>query len=468
MKKLIALLLAMTLLCACFAAAVAEEVPEGYPEIIKDADGNVIDLGGMEIEVTDWWSAADGSLPEANDAATEAQYEYRDWIQKTYNFKIIQRSDGDWAANPQNLLDFITSQGTQNRICIMRSDAVSAAMTGGLLYDLASLDCLDLTAPKWNAATVGLMTVGDAVYGVSTGKTEPREVVFFNKRLVEEAGIDPESIYDLQANNEWTWEKFEELVKQCTRDTDNDGVVDSYGMASSNDDLLRAAVSNNNGKFFDVVDGKYVCTVNSDETLEALNWGQHMVVTYGMPQPSPDSEWNWFFAAFKNGQAAFQVSQTYTVNENSDLWGMEDDFGMVAFPTGPKAEPGSYKSNANENVVVMPGFYDAERAWKIAFAYNLYTNDTPGYESDLDPEAWKPRFYNLFRDDRAVDETYAMLREPEHVSVQVSRNFGSDNDVLGQDFFWNISGGAVTVAEAVETKMPAWNAYLDAINRVGE
>ena len=466
MKKLGALFLSLMMLASIASIAFAAEVPEGYPALILDKDGKVVDLGGMEIIIADYWSAADGTPNPATDAATEAQYEYRDWIQETYNFKISQRGLSDWAGNPEAFLNFASTGGAENYMWILRPDCVATPMNSGLLYDLASLDCLDFENDnQFNDAITGLMSQGDKIFGTSFGPTEPRQVVFFNKRLVEEAGIDPESIYDLQKDNQWTWEAFTDLLQKCTRDTDNDGVIDSYGMASNTTDVFLAAVANNNGKFFDFVDGKYVCTAQSDETLEALNWAVATLQSYQMPQPA-DSEWNWFFPAFKNGQAAFSVIQSYSANVGSDLDGMVDDFGMVAFPTGPKAEAGAYKTVASENIHVMPNVYDADRAWKIAFAWRLWNAETPGYTEADDPTAWMNGYYNRFRDDRAVEETYAMLRDSTHVESAVSRLFGSDNDVLGQDFFWSLSGYSVTAAEAIETKMPAWQAYLDVANGI--
>lgn len=47
-------------------------------------------------------------------------------------------------------------------------------------------------------------------------KAEPRKGVFFNKRLLNDAGVDPEEIYDLQAKGEWTWEAFEALCEKLT------------------------------------------------------------------------------------------------------------------------------------------------------------------------------------------------------------------------------------------------------------
>lgn len=73
--------------------------------------------------------------------------------------------------------------------------------------------------------------------------------IYFNKRLLQEAGIDPESIYELQRNKEWTWDKFEELCQQVQKDTDNDGVIDQYAMTNFTSTLYSAAVISNGGQF---------------------------------------------------------------------------------------------------------------------------------------------------------------------------------------------------------------------------
>ena len=66
MKKLVALILSLALLCSC-GLSFAEEVPEGYPEIIKDANGNPIDLGGMSIVLYDYWSGTGDRKNEPSD-----------------------------------------------------------------------------------------------------------------------------------------------------------------------------------------------------------------------------------------------------------------------------------------------------------------------------------------------------------------------------------------------------------------
>ena len=57
---------------------------------------------------------------------------------------------------------------------------------------------------------------------------------------------------------------------------------------------------------------------------------------------------------------------------------MEDDFGFVCFPKGPNAT--DYRNCYTDNVYAIPACYDADKAWKIAFALNVYTDPVPGYE----------------------------------------------------------------------------------------
>jgi hypothetical protein len=104
--------------------------------------------------------------------------------------------------------------------------------------------------------------------------------------------------------------------------------------------------------------------------------------------------------------------------------------------------------------------YDEETAKKIQQIYDLYTNDTPGVDNET---GWIGNKYN-YTDERAVDETYAMLREPEHCRINNVTYLGTQNDVLGRSLLWALGGS--TPAELIEAGMPAWQARCDTFNGV--
>ena len=80
-----------------------------------------------------------------------------------------------------------------------------------------------------------------------------------------------------------------------------------------------------------------------------------------------DAAWDYTYTAFANGEAVFTCAESYKAGDWAD---MEDDFGFVCFPMGPRMD--HYVNYAQDNVFVIPSCYDAEKAWKIAFAFNLY------------------------------------------------------------------------------------------------
>ena len=67
---------------------------EGMAEVkIDPQTGEPFDLGGMEITIADWWTDPDAPLTTE---FQEAQKEYRDWLQETYNFTMVQKNYAGW------------------------------------------------------------------------------------------------------------------------------------------------------------------------------------------------------------------------------------------------------------------------------------------------------------------------------------------------------------------------------------
>lgn len=448
MKKLLALVLAALMLLAC-TAALAEEAE--YPEVVEG-----IDFGGKTIYIYDYWTASDERKTDPTEEE-QAQYDYRDWIMATYNCEIHQIAKGDWGSNVTELTNFCTAPDDTLCLYILPPDFVGGPMGNDLLASWSGCDLIDLSDEQWNAGDVNFMTKGGNVYGVATGHSEPRQCLYFNKRVLEEAGIDWNTIYDMQADGTWTWEAFETMLKQIQKDTDNDGVIDIYGMTGSNVDMYRVAVFGNGGSFFGFNDaGELTITAGSDETLEALAWSKDIWNTYGYQQPA-DGSWDYYKEAWKQGFCGFYMYQTYGgFNDNSEMSDMADEWGCVAFPVGPKGD--KYVHIISDNITVIPNVYDADTVNKLAYIYQLWTATTPGYD---DEDAWIGNKYN-FTDDRAVDETYAMLREADHSASDACLYIGSINDVEGQDFLWSLGGS--TPAELLEAKTPVWQGLIDTFN----
>ena len=444
MKKIIALVLAALML-------VGIAMAEGYPEKVEG-----IDFDGAEVQILDYWSG-DGARAENPTEEQQAQYDYRDWINATYNVNLHQLQGGDWGTCAEEMINFTSNPDGSYKIYIIEPGKVGSLVSKGYAAAIPTT-YIDIDSGDWNAAEIGFMTVGGELYGLYKGNSEPRGCLYFNKRVLEEAGIDWNTIYDMQAAGTWTWAAFEEMLATITKDTDNDGVNDIYGILGSGDDMYVCAVFGNGGCFFDFdEEGKIFPAMNSDACITALTWGQKIQQNYWAPTPE-GANWDWYKDAWKQGYCGFYMYQTYGgFNDNSEMADMEDEWGCVAFPV-PNAGD-TYITVVSDNITLIPSCYDAETVAKLAFLYDLWSNPTPGYDDEM---SWVGNKYN-YTDERAVEETYAMLREPEHCRINNVTYLGTQNDVLGSSLLWALGGS--TPAELIEAGMPAWQALCDDFNK---
>ena len=446
-------LLAITAAAMVMSAQAVMADEEDYT-VITDENGDPIDLGGMDIVIRDWWS---GDPAEPTNDYEEARDEYREWIQETYNFTISQKAISDWTSTPADFVDYATTGGDENYIWILRDDpAITSALSSGLMYDLATLDCLDFSLPKFQRNKLHEQYAkGDSIYAMYAGYSEPRTGVCFNKRLLNDAGIDPETIYDMQADGTWTWDAFEEMMAAVQRDIDNDGVIDIYGLTLNEGNMTTIAVFSNNGSYIGKNDDGYFYNLESPETLEALEWTVDMFTKYDLPDPE-GAEWDYYKEAFINGQAAFMVEDEYAGTPGNFLQDMEDEVGFVMFPKGPQRD--DYINVWSNNPVAIPACYDADKAWKLAFAWNLYTDQPAGYEDYMDLSNAAAGIFDM----RAIDETIPMMMDEDHGTVAYHGLI--PNLSLGEQFVWNIAPGSV-VSEQVEAIRDTWKAYVDEANK---
>lgn len=433
---------------------VASEATPTSEATTTEEEELAMDLGGMEIIIGDWWSSDTQSEPTT--AQEEATEEYREMIQKKYNFTVKQKSVGDWDTYQEIFTTSIMAEDPAAQVFLLAPNWVAQPLANGLLYDLSTLSSFDFTESKWNAPVRSTMQYGNSIYGMAAGKPGPTLGVFWNKRIFEEAGLEPNLLYDLQTSGEWTWAKFEELCKKLTIDNNNDGIIDNYAMASFSVDLFRGAVTSNDARFIGKDEnGKFYNATQEPNFLEAMQWSVGLIEKgYEMPVPA-DANWDWFISAFHDAKVAMTVAEQYKVGTWED---MSDDFGFVLMPKGPKTD--NYSTYSSDNIAVIPSSYDAETAEKIAFAYNLWTNPTPGYEDD--EEAWKDFYYTVFRDERAVDETLVTMYDTatlnnDYLQFVYGTSFG--------DIAYNTYGLYDTPAEKIEEISGTWKALLDDANK---
>lgn len=465
MKKLLAMGLALTLTVGSLTGCGDDNTPssddnkgsnqeEGNKEGGSTASNKKTfdDLGGMSIVVGDWYTSDEVGESEY----AKATEDYRKEIMETYNFQIERSTQYSYQDQQEEYVNGVMSGSPKCQLFYLYQEFMAAPLMKGLMYDLKTLPEFDFMEEKWNPTVVEIMSIGNGIWGMNP-EAEPRGGVFFNKRMLKEAGIDEDEPYDLQKNGEWTWSKFEEYCKKLTVDSDGDGKIDRYALASFSKYYLPMCAANNNATFVARNDkGEYENATTTQEFLDAMNWGMSLFdKNYIMPKPD-GADWDWFKAAFRDGEVAMQTAEVYEIGAFAS---MDDDWGFVMFPYNEKNEAATNKTTPNDNIICMPSCFDADTAEKIAFAYDLYTEPTPGYELD---DAWKERYYEQFRDARAVDETLQMMTDTKHkqtsfVPMIIDLDYG--------DFCYSVYAGAKAPAKQIEEISAKWNSKISDMNK---
>jgi hypothetical protein len=275
--------------------------------------------------------------------------------------------------------------------------------------------------------------------------------LYFNQRLFEEAGLDPQLPFDLQMAGEWI----------LTRDIDNDGIIDVWAMATFSSDILPRAVRSNNAKFIGIDEnGFFYNGTTTPEFLEALVFVNSLdELGFLMPQPE-GSEWNWFNQAWLNGQVAMRTAANFEAA--GFLANLGDDFGFATFPIGPNATTPLNAHHAN--VLAVPATFSPDEVDDIMFLFQLWNRPLPEFD---DPDGWMLGAYLNHAHPRSVDETMALfMRNPDILQFTTTLYIPGlhGNAGVGTDFAWRMWQEGSDPAVIVEEAQQKWDTLIAEAN----
>lgn len=192
----------------------------------------------------------------------------------------------------------------------------------------------------------------------------------YNKDMFEREGL--EDPYELYLEGRWTWDTVTELAKKLTKDTDNDGVVDQFGMTGIWAHAAPSLMISNGGNVMRLTDeGKMVYAMDERPALEALQQIQEWDQVHGVMGGSEAD-----FIAGKVGLQMLQSVHMLIPLKNQ----MEDRYGLVPNPRGPRMDAHTYPKFAMATLV-LPANSEAPEAL-VALSNFLYR------ESDTDEDAY--------------------------------------------------------------------------------
>ncbi len=343
-QKLIVLLLVALLIftAACSKSENSKDVskPKGETNETKgqaagkkDKDGEEevkIDLKGEPIVISTFGS----NVPTEDTEEGEQKLKKAEELGKKYNTEI-KWDVLPWAEPGNELVkSHLAGEPSADMYLLEYFQFFSMVREG---YLLPTDDLFDFNDSKWSpllknhivGAYDGKQYGIDSEPGAATG-------IYYNRAILEREGLtDPQ---ELVKQDKWTWDAFLDIAKKTTKDLDGDGKVDQWGLVGHAPIFARQLIYTNDGAIIKEQDGKIVSGLEDENTMEALQfvydlWNSHKVA---MPNANATfDDYNESQTVFNGGKAAMVSGEIWEGKERKD---MEDEYGFVWYPKGPKAK----------------------------------------------------------------------------------------------------------------------------------
>ena len=162
-------------------------------------------------------------------------------------------------------------------------------------------------------------------YGFRAGSLGAASGIHYNRTLMNKLGMKP--LQDYVNNDTWNWETFIKVAKEVNKDTNNDGKLDTWGLAG--DSLIDRALASNNANLV------YVDKQGLDDpkTLEALNFLSRLA-TEKVARPTEGGDWTEAKQFFIQGNTLMYAGNDYNAADfKKDM--PDYDIGFLPFPKGP-------------------------------------------------------------------------------------------------------------------------------------
>ena len=366
----------------------AETVETALKVPTADYGGHTFNfLSAGYITYNDFDFEEESSMPLPN-----AQYKRRRKVEEDFGVTIKETLDNSYptasvTAGPgyMSLITAYTAGDAEYDAALIAGYDVSGLAYVGALYDMASIDTLDLTNSWWDQNAnesltlkgVTFFTTGD----ITCSDNDAVNIIVFNKALQQQYGL--ENFYDAVDDGTWTLDKFGTLARQVTEDLNQDGQMDQndrFGLICWDDSIC--AIVSAAGQRCCIINGsgEMELTLYNESTLSALENYMQLVNdkthTFVYKRVMSDATSIWL-----NNQGLFWTTRIDVVPRFRN---MDSDFGILPYPKLTETQTDYYSCLApwNSQFICVPVVQeDVSRTGVLLEALGYYGQQTvlPAY-----------------------------------------------------------------------------------------
>lgn len=283
-----------------------------------------IDLGGRTIRIATWW---ENEKPKGETADEIARLDKMAELEEAYNFKFEFITTPFEEHHEKLTTSVLSGEPFADVVALEYKRAIVPVKSGLLLplsefttsaNDIHNEQKLIRKLPPLGGDEYAFYPPGVAIVGVH-----------YNRELFKQLGLeDPQDLFD---KGEWTWDKYMELAKAATRDTNNDGKNDTWGISGWPADMARHFGAANGVAF---VDDATMTDMSTDpRMIETLEFVNRLVNVENVNKVKTGNKMDWNeIDTFKDGDVAMSIQYDWSVGD------LTFEAGVVPLPAGPQSD----------------------------------------------------------------------------------------------------------------------------------
>ena len=398
--------LALILLCPVFAAcgnpvpetAVPEPGPDAASagetdavaeteitrENLPDTLPSDLDFGGKSFTIYysngfNWTAFIEGGEELTGETVSDTVILSNESVSNRLNIDLeyYAENSGDWSTITSLVSNLIMANDSSYDVYLGEQYGLTQTAVKGFYRNVFELPYLDFSQPWWNVTFMENLQLKEDTRVFLTGDFNLTTlnqlfVQYFNKRIYLDQFGDPDELYGLVLEGNWTIDKMSELIAAAYRDLNGDGRVDTddqlgyvaYMTASSVDPFMYCADIPFTSRDSD---GKIVIDMNQER---AVTLSEKVVSLFNQP------------AAYTKGTETFLTGGALFCNglmrSAEGFRNMEDDFGFLPSPKLDE-EQAAYRNlvgDCNLFTVIPVTCVDADMAAAVLDALNAQTYRT--------------------------------------------------------------------------------------------
>ncbi len=345
---------------------------EGYDASEYTSDLEVADYDGYNFRILIRpGKTTDQYLEEDSDDPVEsAVYKRNKVVEQMYNIEISATESSSTGAETDALTSILAGDDAYDLVFPHTGSAFVYAVQGALV-NLNEVSTIHMEKPWWSQDIIDSFNVNDNLYiidgDISMHRLEYAMCMYFNKRIFDELGI--EYPYELVEEGEWTFDEFEDIVKQGAKDLNGDGIMmpadDQFGYVAHEWQTPVSIIYTGGQKIYDKnEEGIPELTLNSSKTVDIFDTFFDLC----------EHEASFiFFDGMDIGGNPFPAGRAMISDGNlgnaKSFRNMEDSFGILPLPKYEYDDDYATIVNGHAHVVVMPNTVeDPERTGAITEA----------------------------------------------------------------------------------------------------